>query len=267
MMTNAFLLPHRALGQTGIQVSCLGLGTVKFGRTQNLKYPKAFELPDDASLRRLLDCARDSSINLLDTAPAYGVSEERLGELLKSSRQDWIISTKAGEEFQVNPATGEAKSHFDFSAKHLRMSVERSLRRLRTDYLDIVLLHSDGEDMQLLTQTDAVETLERLKQEGWIRAHGASTKTLEGGKLAAQLMDLVMVTYNSQQPEELAVIQECERLQKGVLLKKVFASGQDNSIESALQFALAPAAVSSAVIGTINPDHLLENVRAVAGMN
>jgi aryl-alcohol dehydrogenase-like predicted oxidoreductase len=266
-MISSFPLPRRALGQTGIQVSCLGLGTVKFGRTQNLKYPTAFELPDDASLRRLLDCARESGINLLDTAPAYGISEERLGELLKFSRQDWILSTKAGEEFQVNPATGEAKSHFDFSAKHLRMSVERSLRRLRTDYLDLVLLHSDGEDMQLLTQTDAVETLEKLKQEGWIRAHGASTKTVEGGKLAAKLLDAVMLTYNIQQPEELTVIEACERLQKGVLLKKVFASGQDNSIESALQFALAPKAVSSALVGTINPEHLMENVESALKVN
>jgi aryl-alcohol dehydrogenase-like predicted oxidoreductase len=257
------MLPLRALGQTGIAVSCLGLGTVKFGRTQNLKYPREFVLPDDGQLKNLLRVAQESGINLLDTAPAYGVSEERLGGLLKSSRKDWIISTKAGEEFQVNPVTGEATSHFDFSAKHLRMSVERSLRRLRTDYLDLLLLHSDGQDQQLLTQTDAVETLHQLKKEGWIRAHGASTKSVEGGKLAASLLDVVMVTYNASQPDELEVIQNCESLQKGVLLKKVFASGQNTSAAAALSFALKPAAVSSAVIGTINPEHLLRNVEAV----
>lgn len=257
------MLPLRELGKTGINVSCLGLGTVKFGRTQNLKYPQDFVLPDDAQLKKLLAVAQESGINFLDTAPAYGVSEERLGQLLKSSRQEWIISTKAGEEFQINPVTGEAFSHFDFSAKHLRTSVERSLRRLRTDYLDLLLLHSDGDDHRLLTQTDAVETLHQLKKEGWIRAHGASTKTVAGGKLAADLLDAVMLTYNATQPEEGEVIKHCESLQKGVLLKKVFASGQDSSVESALHFALAPKAVSSAVIGTINPDHLQQNVMAV----
>lgn len=257
------MLPQRALGKTGIQISCLGLGTVKFGRTQNLKYPQGFVLPDDNQLKQLLAVAKESGINLLDTAPAYGTSEERLGELLKSSRKDWIISTKAGEEFQVNPLTGEAASHFDFSAKHLRMSVERSLRRLRTDYLDLLLLHSDGNDHRLFTQTDAVETLHQLKKEGWIRAHGASTKSIEGGKLAADLLDVVMLTYNTSQSEEGEVIQYCESLQKGVLLKKVFASGQDTSVESALHFALAPQAVSSALVGTINPDHLRKNVECV----
>jgi len=78
-----------------MQVSPLGLGTVKFGRNQQVKYPTAFELPDDKQVLNILALARDLGINLLDTAPAYGLSQQRLGKLL-SGRQDWIIVSKVG---------------------------------------------------------------------------------------------------------------------------------------------------------------------------
>lgn len=264
------MLAKRPLGKTGMQVSCLGLGTVKFGRTHNLRYAEKFNLPDDNQLTQLLDVARECGINFLDTAPAYGYSEERLGELLKTSRKDWIISTKAGEEFTVNKATDQAESRFDFSARQIRLSVERSLRRLKTDYLDLVLIHSNGEDEKILTQTDALATLIQLKQEGWIRAHGISSKTISGGLMAANMTDVLMVTYNPQQPEEASVIEACDKSGAGVLIKKALASGQvcqnddtEQKIRTALKFALTPQAVSSVVLGTINPKHLCENTMAV----
>ena len=73
----------RSLGATGLRVSPLGLGTVKFGRNRGVKYPRTFELPTDRAILNLLETAWESGINLLDTAPAYGASEERLGRLLK----------------------------------------------------------------------------------------------------------------------------------------------------------------------------------------
>src|SRR5690606_30396122 len=88
----------RALGSTGLTVSALGLGTAKFGRNEQVKYPTAFALPDDNAVRALLAQAHDLGINLLDTAPAYGTSEERLGQVLRN-REKWIIVTKTGEEF------------------------------------------------------------------------------------------------------------------------------------------------------------------------
>ena len=72
----------RHLGNTGIKVSPLGLGTVKLGRNQQVKYPHGFTLPDDKTVKELLALTWDLGINLIDTAPAYGNSEERLGALL-----------------------------------------------------------------------------------------------------------------------------------------------------------------------------------------
>ena len=79
---------HRPLGSTGLSVSPLGLGTVKLGRDQGVKYPNGFTIPDDQQALQLLGLARELGINLLDTAPAYGSSEQRLGPLLRGQRQD-----------------------------------------------------------------------------------------------------------------------------------------------------------------------------------
>ncbi|WP_020210056.1 aldo/keto reductase [Gilvimarinus chinensis] len=250
---------QRPLGQSGLTLSAIGWGTVKLGRNQGVKYPSRFELPSDADAARLLDTAHECGINLLDTAPAYGISEERLGKLLGSSAHDWVISSKTGEEYI------DGVSHFDFSAEHTRRSVERSLKRLNRDWLDIVLVHSDGNDVDVIENTGAFETLAKLKQEGYIRAFGMSTKTVAGGILAARESDCVMVTYNPGHTEEQPVIDECLRLNKGVLLKKALASGHLNSddadpVQTSLDFAYAHKGVTSAIIGTINPQHLRDNI-------
>jgi aryl-alcohol dehydrogenase-like predicted oxidoreductase len=253
----------RAIGDTGVQVSPIGFGTVKIGRDQGVKYPNGFTIPDDQQVLRLLDICRELSINLLDTAPAYGLSEQRLGQLLNThERQSWVISSKAGEEF--DNSTG--LSHFDFSAKAITKSVEQSLRLLKTDYLDILMIHSDGNDLKIIQQDRALETLDILKQQGKVRAIGMSTKTIEGGICALEQADCAMVTYNLITQDELPVIKYAEQHNKGIFIKKAFASGhlqqnimKDPVLES-LKLIFAQQAVSSAVIGTITEANLRANV-------
>jgi aryl-alcohol dehydrogenase-like predicted oxidoreductase len=254
----------RPLGSTGLNASLIGLGTVKFGRNDAVKYPTDFELPDDAALARLLDVARAEGINLLDTAPAYGRAEERLGQLLQQ-RQDWIIVGKAGEEFEAG------QSRFDFSPGAIQLSVERSLARLKTDYLDVLLLHSDGDDLAILEHSGAVECLAQLKAEGKIRAHGISSKTVAGGLRGVDLLDVVMVTLNREAQSGLAVIAAAQRQHKGVLIKKALDSGHQaseldddgNSVASALRAIAVIRGVGSIVVGSINPQHLQQNCQAV----
>lgn len=250
-------MQQRRFGSTDIFVSPLGLGTVKLGRNQGVKYPQPFAIPDDAAAAALIALARELGINLIDTAPAYGSSEERLGALLEGQRQDWVICTKVGEEFI------DGASHFDFSAKHTRFSIERSLRRLRTDYLDIVLVHSDGDDERVIRDTGALETLARCREAGLVRAYGVSTKTVAGGLLAAQLCDGAMVTYHTEYTDEAAVLDYCARHDKGALIKKAFASGHSADPDAALRFAAGHPGVSSVIVGTIDPRHLRDNVAAL----
>lgn len=245
------------LGQTGIEVSALGLGTVKFGRNQGVKYPAAFQLPSDTEIKNLLACAKDLGINLLDTAPAYGSAEERIGKCLQGYRHDWVISTKAGEEFV------DGKSFYDFSPAFISNSIERSLKRLQTDYLDIVLVHSNGEDESIIREDKVFATLAGLKAAGKIRAIGMSSKTIEGGMLAVDHADLAMVTYNTECTEDKKIIQYAYQKQKGIFIKKAFASGHlKMPAADCLRFVFAEPGVSSVILGTINQSHLRENVSA-----
>jgi aryl-alcohol dehydrogenase-like predicted oxidoreductase len=256
---------YQTIANTDLKVSALGLGTVKLGRNQQVKYPSSFQIPDDKQAKSLLDCARDSGINLLDTAPAYGNSEQRLGQLLKGQRHHWLLCTKVGEEFEAG------QSYYDFSPEHIHYSIKRSLQRLNTDYLDIVLVHSDGQDEAIIKQWCSLATLAELKAQGLIRAFGMSSKTLAGGLLAASQSDLVMLTYNLQQQQELPVIQFAQQHQVGVLVKKAFASGHFSKEKkdkisdpafASLDFIFQQPAISSVIIGTINAQHLQQNVAA-----
>lgn len=256
---------RKTIADTGVTVSPLGLGTVKLGRDKAVKYPEGFTIPDDRQTLDLLAQAWDLGINLIDTAPAYGNSEERLGRLLPKLPHDWIIATKAGEYFDAD--TGE--SRYDFSPESIIKSVETSLKRLNRDVLDIVLIHSDGNDTKVIEQDGALETLAQLKQRGLIRASGMSTKTVEGGLLTLQRSDLAMVMHNLDYQEEQAVLTEASRLNKGIFIKKALGSGHmakkakpvEDIVQANFDFIFGESAVSSVIIGTINPAHLEDNVR------
>lgn len=257
---------HRPLGSTGLNVSPLGLGTVKLGRDQGVKYPNGFRIPDDTQARQLLGLARDLGINLLDTAPAYGVSELRLGPLLRGQRDHWVIVSKVGEEFV------DGQSHFDFTPSHTRRSVERSLKRLQTDRIELVLVHSDGHDMDILQNSGVYETLAALKQEGKILGYGLSGKTVEGGLLALEQGDCAMVTYNLNEQSERPVLDYAQAHGKGILVKKALASGHlcldstQDPVRLSFELLFSHPGVGAAIIGTINPQHLSDNVSTAASV-
>ncbi|MEZ5560121.1 MAG: aldo/keto reductase [Pseudomonadales bacterium] len=237
-------------------VSLLGLGTVKLGRDQGVRYATQFAIPDDRSARDLLDCAQALGVNLLDTAPAYGRSEERLGSLLRGQRARWLLCSKVGEAFE------QGRSRYDFRPEQVHHSVVRSLERLRTDYLDIVLIHSDGDDLAILDRLGTLEALQQLKQRGLIRALGISHKTEAGARRALALgCDVIMATLNSDEREQEAVIADAGRAGCGVLVKKALAGG--HAPLDSLRYVAGCAGVSSIVVGTISPEHLRADATAL----
>lgn len=255
---------NRPLGTTGINVSPLGLGTVKIGRDQGVKYPAHFVIPNDQQVISLLNTAHELGINTLDTAPAYGNSEERLGQLL-THRHDWVIVSKAGEEFI------EGVSSFNFTAEHITHSIERSLKRLQTDYIDVLLIHSDGNDQAIMENDALWDALAKLKQRGLIRSFGLSGKTVEGGIAALEKSDCAMVTYNLKEQAEKAVLDYAAEHQKGIFIKKALASGHAVSgdayqaaLKASFELVFAESAVASAIVGTINVAHLSQNVAIAA---
>ncbi len=279
---------QRTLGKSSVEVPPIGLGTVKLGRRTGLKYPAAQvpqALPDDEQALLLLREAAKLGVSLIDTAPAYGESERRLGELLYQvqPRKDWVLCSKVGEEFAATGSDASAGSElgvstYDFSAKAIIASIERSLRRLRTEYLDIALLHfsSSTDDEAVLNAAEAYDTLAMLKAQGKIRAIGASTSSLTGGIIAAQRCEVAMLTLNPTEQRDLAAIVEARTTGCGVLIKKALSSGQlaagpamvaahggfasPDPVQAALRAVLAEPSVNSVIVGTLNPKHLAQAV-------
>lgn len=254
-------MDKKQLGHTDLMISPLGLGTVKFGRNESVKYPKGFEIPSEEFLADLLGQAKALGINMLDTAPAYGESEERLGRLLKGQREDWVIIGKAGEEFE------DGESLYNFTPDHFERSLDRSLERLNTDYIDALLIHSDGNDMQILSNDKLIQCLHDFKAQGVVKAIGASTKTIEGGIMALEMLDIVMATYNPAYIYEQPVLDYAAKHGGGILLKKALASGHvdqfgEDPVQASMDFAFGHAGVDGIIVGTINPAHLKQNVAA-----
>ena len=236
----------------------IGVGTVKWGRNTGLKHAP-FALPDDSVLHSLLDIAEAGGVTLLDTAPAYGIAEERLGRLLADRPSRFHVFTKAGESFT------DGTSHWDFSAAAIRRSVDESLRRLRTDCLDGVSLHCPLDDLGVLEQSDAPDTLRQLRDAGKVRLTGFSVMSREAGLRAVPHFDFVMVAWNPGFHEHQPVIEAAAAAGKGILLKKVLGSGRFDGLPdpaACLRSALALPGRPVALVGTITPQHLRDNLAA-----
>ncbi|MEM9744695.1 MAG: aldo/keto reductase [Pseudomonadota bacterium] len=257
-------LPLRPLGRTGLRVSPLGLGTVAFGRQTDLKYPREIDRPSDAAVDALLARARALGINLLDTATAYGDSQERLGQRLRkplgnatSPAEPWVVVTKLGERY-----TPEQGSRFDFSVRALAIDLERSQEALGRQQLDVVLLHSDGRDETALMAGQGFAWLKRERDAGRIRAVGASLKSQAGLDAARRAgADVVMMTLNPQEPALGPAIGEAAGAGIGVLIKKPFSSGRGHLAD--LAWGVQQPGVDALCVGTLDPEHLEANARCV----
>jgi len=153
-------MEYRLLGGSGLKVSALSFGTGTFGGQG--EFFKAWGSTDVAEARRLLDICFDAGVNLFDTADiySYGHAEEILGKALEGKRDKALISTKATFRF------GDGPNDVGSSRYHLRRSLEDSLRRLNTDYVDIYHLHG----FDALTPVEEVlDTLNTFVRDGKVR--------------------------------------------------------------------------------------------------
>jgi aryl-alcohol dehydrogenase-like predicted oxidoreductase len=241
------------LGKTGIHLSPIGFGAFKIGRNEKIKYPSSYDLPDAKEVDQLLNTVVDMGINYIDTAPAYGISEERIGHSLSHRRNEFVLSTKVGEIFE------NGTSVYDFSSQSVQASLEQSLKRLKTDHLDIVLIHSNGEDEKILNETDVVDTLVRFRDSGKTKAIGLSGTSPEGVESSLEWADFFMLEYHVKNRSLEAAIQKAHEAGKGIVIKKGLASGYLNPAE-AIEFIFRNQAISSLVVGSLNVDHLKQNL-------
>ncbi len=246
-------MDRRILGNTGLELSTIGYGAFKIGRNINIKYPQGYDLPDPDGVKKILFGVMDCGINYIDTAPAYGLSEYYIGKFLSAHRKNLVISTKVGETFI------DGKSQYDFSGKMVVKSIQRSLKNLSTDYLDIVLIHSDGRDVDIILKTDTVEKLQLLRDKGLIGYIGMSCKTRQGIEESLSWSDILMLEYNQRHPENADLIHKAAQKGIGIVIKKGLDSGHLPA-EKSIRFVLEHPGVTSLVIASNNLGHLKENI-------
>ena len=205
-------MKYKPFGDTGIQVSEIGFGAWGIGGIQ--KDARAYGPTDDDVSRAALRRAFEKGVTLYDTSPLYGYghSEELIGSTLKEVRQNIVVSSKVGF---VN-----FKGDQNFSPEYIRNSLESSLKRLQTDYIDIFQLH-DPQITLLKEDHQIIETLESLKKEGKIKVIGISTKSPEESLIAVEQFNFkgIQVNFNliDQRALDNGLFKKCEELGVGII--------------------------------------------------
>lgn len=190
-------MKYRPLGKTGLTVSEIGFGAWTVGTSW-------WGERDDAAAQRLLHRALDLGITFFDTADTYssGEGEVVLARALRGRRGQVVIATKFGYDFYTHagPRTGQRELPQDFSPAFVRRALEESLRRLETDYVDLYQLHNPR--MDAIQRDDLFAELDRLREEGKIRAYGAALGPAIGGTehgdevLRTRPMASLQIIYN-----------------------------------------------------------------------
>jgi aryl-alcohol dehydrogenase-like predicted oxidoreductase len=272
-------MEERSFGKTDMRVSILGFGGAEIG----------LEGAEEATVARLLGAALDAGLNVIDTAECYGNSEELIGKTVSQRRADFHLFTKCGHPHGM-------ESGANWSRASILESIERSLRRLRTDHVDLVHLHSCSE--ATLKKGDVIEALEAARTKGHTRYIGYSGDS-HAARFAIECgaFDSLQTSINIADQEALDLTLPLAREKKiGVIAKRPVAnvawkSGHkpansyhqtywdrlqklrypflqsaqlDKSVALALRFTLSVPGVCTAIVGTTNPERWEENTRLLA---
>jgi aryl-alcohol dehydrogenase-like predicted oxidoreductase len=270
------MIERAILGKTGVSVSRLGFGLAEIGG-----------IDDFHTVDRLLNTALDNGINFLDTGECYGASEAWAGKTIAKRRNEFILATKAGHI--VDGYQGE-----EWTYQTITDSIDRSLKRMNTGYLDILQLHSCG--LEILQRGDAIRALQDARQAGKVRFLGYSDNNEVAAAhwaIESGCFDTLQTLFNlALQTMMDTVIPEAEAKGLGIIVRhpiasaaiggqpkpgkgiygyfrersdQMFAMGPipslpSNSIYLALGFTLAFPQVDTAIAGTRNLEHMKENI-------
>lgn len=292
-------MEHRTLGRTGLLVSEIGFGALEIGRDWGIPVGDDFGRPDEADAIRTLNTALDAGITFIDTAPAYELSEERIGKAISHRRHEFTLATKVGERKD----DGE-QSHYDYSAKATTAFIEQSLKRMKTDVLDLVQIHSAP--IEVIRKGETAGALLKAQEQGKVRFIGV-TGSVEAAIEAVKddSYDTVQVSYNiAYRDAERELFPLCRERNIGVIIKdglgagrltakakalpddrredraraerleKAFVEGcwhpaklipAKSLAELALRWLLANRAVTTVIAGSRKIDHIAKNVCASDG--
>jgi len=279
----------RAVGGTGADVTILSYGAMELrGR------PRGPEIADEDA-GRLLNSVLDSGINLIDTSPDYGRSEELIGSYIGHRRDEFFLASKCGCPLEIPAGASPPYAH-DYSPGNVRADVEQSLRRLRTDHLDLVQVHMSP-SQATLEVNHTVETLRDLQAEGKVRFIGMSGILPNlPDHLAMGVFDVFQIPYSAVQRDHEELIAGAADAGAGTFIRGGAARGaaaedknwqsgplsQDpgvgqrnwetsgmadllseagmSNMEFVLRFTLSHPGLSTTIVGTSSPVHLAGNI-------
>ena len=278
-------LPKRRLGRTGLNVTVLGFGAMEL-RGQNWRFSGRELAPGQA--KQILNAVLDSGVNFIDTSIDYGASEELIGEHISGRRKEFFLASKCG--CLVDPAdfTPENRMTHIFTKKNIASGVDQSLRRMKTDHLDLVQLHNCP-SRQVLEQEHAIETLQYLKREGKIRFIGSSSTVPDiADHIKMGVFDAFQIPYSALERDHEDIISEAAKNGAGIIVRGGVARGAPgvgqgseprwglwekarmgeildgmSQTEFMLRFTISHADMHTTIVGTLNPHHLNENLTAV----
>lgn len=268
-------MERRTYGKTGMNVSVLGFGGAEIG----------FQGASPSQVDKLLGSALDAGLNVIDTAECYRNSEELIGQAVSGRRSDYYLFTKCGHAAGLDTP--------DWDPSTLEASIDRSLRLLKTEYIDLIHLHSCSEET--LRRGEVIEVLERARDKGKTRFIGYSGDHV-AARYAVQTgrFDSLMISMSLADQEALdEIIPEAAKRNMGVVLKRPVANvawrhsqapdpkayeyrywqrlrklnydflpfGSADGVGEALRFALSAPGVHTAIVGTANPGRWTENAR------
>jgi aryl-alcohol dehydrogenase-like predicted oxidoreductase len=206
-------MQRRPFGASGMLVSAIGLGAWQLGSYE-------WDNTDAGEALQIIQSALDLGCDFFDTAPSYGGgrSEELLGRALKGRRHTITLCTKFGRTTARQP---------QYDVAYLRSSLEDSLRRLQTDYVDILVLHSPPRELMDGRSAPHYEVLEQLKAEGKLRVYGVSVDTRAEIEtvLATTSCGAIEVLFNIFQQEPLPAFQQAVDQGVGLIAKVPLDSG------------------------------------------
>ena len=285
-------LPKRKLGRTGLNVTALGFGALELrgmvaGVGRELK---------PGQPERILNAVLDAGINYIDVAADYGEAEGHIGRCIANRRKEFFLASKCGCPPDVSKFLPTERTRYgvplpqlhDYSRENIIKTCDQSLRRMKTDYLDVLQFHFSP-SRNILEQEKAVQTLESLKRDGKIRFLGCSSILPNiADHIKMGVFDVLQVPYSALQPEHEDAIVAAARAGVGIVIRGGVAKGPpgkgqgsadlwdlwdkaelDELLEGEhrtgfmLRFTITNPDIHTTVVGTLDPEHLLENIAAV----
>ena len=278
-------LPKRTLGRTGLEVTTLGYGSMEMRGV-----PRGRDVTEEQS-ERILNAVLDAGINFIDTSIDYGLAEGRIGKYISHRRAEYFLASKCGclsgdllNDYPPAPA-GTSQPHI-YTAENVIRGVEQSLQRMKTDYLDLVQFHGSPSKAKL-EEHGGLQALQDLQQQGKVRFIGISgTIPNLAEQIAMGVFDAFQIPYSALEREHETLIEQASAGGAGIIVRGGAAQGAAGKEAGAkwetwqrvgiddlldgmsrqefiLRFTISHPDMDTTIVGTINPDHLQDNVKSL----